>query len=285
MPTIELPQGSISYEDTGSGRPVVFVHGFLVDGRLWRDVAPAVAEHARAIVPNLPLGAHTTPMRADADLSAPGVARLVADLLEALDLSDAILVGNDTGGAIVQLVLANHPERVGGVVLTSCDAFENFPPKLLKPLLAVPRIPGGLAALAQVLRLKPLWRTPVVFGWVAKRRLEDALMGSWVRPVRTDPGVRRDVGKLLSSVEPDTLNSAVPRMGAFPGPVVLCWAREDKLFPARDAERLAAVFGDARIDWVDDSYTFVPLDQPAAVIRSVRDVLARATREVSTATA
>ena len=285
MPTIELPQGSISYEDTGSGRPVVFVHGFLVDGRLWRDVAPAVAEHARAIVPTLPLGAHTTPMRADADLTAPGIARMVAGLLEALDLSDAILVGNDTGGAIVQLVLANHPERVGGAVFTSCDVFENFPPALFKPLLALPRIPGGVAALSQVLRLKPVWRTPAAFGWVTKRPLPDALMGSWVRPVRTIPGVRRDVGKLLSGIERDTLTSAAPRMGAFPGPVVLCWAREDKLFPARDAERLAAVVGDARIDWVDDSYTFVPLDQPGAVVRSVRDVLARATREVSTASA
>jgi len=279
MPTIELPQGPVDYEDTGSGRPVVFVHGLLVDGRLWRDVAPAVAEHARAIVPTLPLGAHRSPMRPDADLSARGMARIVADLLEALDLTDAVLVGNDTGGAICQLVLAEHPERVGAAVLTPCDVFENFPPKFFKSLLALPHVPGGLRGLAQVLRLRPVWRTPLTFGWLTKRPLEDALMRSWTRPVGDSAEIRRDLAKLLRGIEPRQLVAASQRFGAFAGPVVLCWAREDKFFPPRDAERLAACFADARIDWVEDSYTFVPLDQPAAVVRSVRSVLTPAERE------
>lgn len=283
MPTIELSQGPVAYEDHGTGRPVVFLHGFLVDGRLWRDVVPAVAEQARAVVPTLPLGAHELPMRPDADLSAAGVARLVAELLAALDLSDVVLVGNDTGGAIAQLVVANHPERIGALVLTPSDAFENFPPKLFKPLLVLPRIPGAVRALSQVIRFKPVWRTPAAFGWVLKRPPEDALLASWVRPMRVSAEIRRDVAKLLGGLDPRQLVEASTRFGAFTGPVVLCWAREDRFFPPADAERLVAAFRGARIEWVEDAYTFVPLDQPAAAVQAIRGVLARDAEAAATA--
>jgi len=275
MPTIELSQGPVSYEDRGTGRPVVFLHPFMVDGRLWRDVAPAVAEHARAVVPTLPLGAHQLPMRPDAELSPPAVARLVAELIEALDLSDVVLVGNDMGGAIAQLVVANHPERIGALVLAPSDAFENFPPKFFKSLLLLARIPGAVRALSEVIRFKPVWRTPAAFGWVLKRPVEDALLASWVRPLRASAEIRRDLGKLLGGLDPGQLVEASTRFAAFRGPVVLCWAREDRFFPPADAERLAAAFGDARIEWVEDAYTFVALDQPAAAVGAIRGVLAR----------
>ena len=129
MPEITLPQGTIHYRDTGEGPPVVFLHGLLVDGEVWRKVTPLLQGAARSIVPDLPLGSHRLAMKADADLSPAGVARLVGDLLAALDLEDVTLVGNDSGGAISQLVALDHGERVGRLVLTNCDCFDVFPPK------------------------------------------------------------------------------------------------------------------------------------------------------------
>src|SRR5437868_4113845 len=120
--------GTIHYRERGSGAPVVFVHGLLTNGDLWRDVVPPLAAHRRCIVPDWPLGSHTEAMGAHADLSTPGLAKLVAEVLTALDLEQVTLVGNDTGGAVCQLVAAHHPARLGGLVLASCDAFEVYPP-------------------------------------------------------------------------------------------------------------------------------------------------------------
>lgn len=132
--TVALAGGTIRVLDVGEGRPVVFVHGLMVNGRLWRHVVPAISARARCVVPDLPLGGHSPAMMPDADLSPPGLARLIAELLDRLDLRDVVLVGNDTGGALCQLVVAHHGERVGALVLTNCDGFEQFYPAVLRPL-------------------------------------------------------------------------------------------------------------------------------------------------------
>ena len=105
------------------------MHGLLVDGRLWRKVTPLLEDRFRCIVPELPLGSHPEPLNPDADLSPRGWRAIVAGFLEGLDLRDVTLVGNDTGGAISQITAANHPERIGRLLLTNCDAFENFLPR------------------------------------------------------------------------------------------------------------------------------------------------------------
>src|SRR3954452_3566775 len=152
---VEVPAGTIAYRERGSGPVVVFVHGVGVNGELWRRVVPSLAHDYRCITPNLPWGSHRHPLRADADLSLPGMARIVADFLTALDLHDVTVVGNDTGGAVSQALAAHHPESLGRLVLTSCDAFDRFPPKPQKYLLvaARSRVMMWLVAAAARLRL------------------------------------------------------------------------------------------------------------------------------------
>src|SRR5919106_3974755 len=128
MSEARLSQGTIHYSESGEGPPIVFVHGLLVDGRLWRKVTPLLEDRFRCIVPDLPLGSHQQAMNPDADLSPPGLARIVDGFLAALDLDRVTLVANDTGGAIAQVTAANHADRIGRLVLTNCDAFENFLP-------------------------------------------------------------------------------------------------------------------------------------------------------------
>lgn len=128
---IELSAGTVAYRDTGGDGPVlVLLHGLMMDASLWDETITELAADHRCVAPTLPLGAHRHGMRADADLSLPGVARLVAEFLDRLDLRDVVLVGNDTGGALVQLMMVDGAPRVAGVVLVSCDAFDNFPPGL-----------------------------------------------------------------------------------------------------------------------------------------------------------
>ena len=123
----ELSAGRIRYRDLGEGPPIVFVHGVFVNSTLWRNVErPLAAAGFRCIGPDWPLGAHSLPMPPDADLTPHGVARLIGEFLDVLDLRDVTIVGNDTGGAITQLPLAGGCERIGRAELTPCDSFDNF---------------------------------------------------------------------------------------------------------------------------------------------------------------
>jgi pimeloyl-ACP methyl ester carboxylesterase len=269
MPEITLPQGTIRYRDEGAGPPLVFVHGALVNGRLWEPVVERLAGDVRCVVPDLPLGSHPTPMARDADLSPTGLAQLIADFIVALDLEDVTLVGNDTGGALSQLVAGRHPERLARLALTNCDAFENFPPKAFRSLVIAART-HTLTAAMQPMRLRAIRRLPLAYGWLTKRPVPDDMLDGWVEPFLSNRGIRRDTRRFLAAVDPAFLLDNVPRLTQFDRPVLLAWAPEDRFFPIDDAHRLAAVFPDARVEEIADARTFISWDQPDRLAELLR---------------
>src|SRR3954449_5996113 len=193
MKDIELSAGTIRYRDTGSGPAIVFVHGALVDGALWRKVVPLLQDRYRCLVPDWPLGSHTLPMRPQADLTPPGLARLIGEFLEKLDLRDVTLVANDTGGALTQILLASGDTgRIGRVVLTPCDAFDNFLPPMFRPLQWLARVPGAVYPVVQQLRVPALRRLPLAFGWLTKRRGAKEGTAAWLGPAPTHKGGGRE---------------------------------------------------------------------------------------------
>jgi pimeloyl-ACP methyl ester carboxylesterase len=258
-----LAQGTIRYRELGSGPPVVLVHGLLVNSLLWADVAEALESDFRVIAPDWPLGSHSQPLAADADLRPPALARLIADFIAALDLDDVTLVGNDTGGALCQLVAVEHPERIGRLVLTPCDAYENFLPPMFRPLQWAARLPGAVWLIANALRPRPLRRLPFAFGWLSKRPLDAERSDAFMRPVLTSSEIRRELAAILRGIDARYTEGAAKRFGEFGRPVLLAWAPEDRFFKLRYAERLRAAFPDATLERIEDSYTFVPIDQPA----------------------
>jgi pimeloyl-ACP methyl ester carboxylesterase len=275
MNEANLSQGTIRYTETGDGPPIVFAHGLLVDGRLWRKVTPLLEDRFRCIVPDLPIGSHRTPMNPDADLSPPGLARIVADFLEALDLRDVTLVGNDTGGAISQITAANHPERIGRLVLTNCDAFENFLPPAFRPLQWSARVPGMLTGIMQGMRLRPMRRLPIAYGWLIKRDFAGAPTREWVEPFLSDRDVRRDTVKVLRGIHPRYTLEAAEKLRDFGRPALLAWAVEDRFFKLSFAEKLADTIQGATLERIEDSYTFVSEDQP----ERLAELIARFARE------
>jgi pimeloyl-ACP methyl ester carboxylesterase len=269
MPEITLPQGTIRYRDEGEGPTVVFVHGALVDARLWEPVVERLVPDVRCVVPDLPLGSHKTPVQPDADLSPTGLAQLIADILDALDLADVTLVGNDTGGALSQLVAGRHPERLGRLVLTNCDAFENFPPKAFRGLIVAART-HTLNGVMQPMRVRAMRRAPLAYGWLTKRPVPDDVLDGWVEPYLTSRGIRHDTRRFLAAVDPAILLDNVTRLTEFDRPVLIAWAPEDRFFPIDDARRLAAVFPDARVEEIPDSRTFISWDQPDRLAELLR---------------
>jgi len=271
---VRTPAGPIRYRERGTGEPIVFVHGLLVNGDLWRNVVPALSAHYRCVTPDLPLGGHDLPMNADADLSPAGLAEILVAFLDAIGLERATLVANDTGGAVSQLVAVSHPERIERLVLTPCDCFDIFPPKLFNYLKLVARVPGGLYVLGQSARLPAMQRLPLAFGWLAKRGIDARAVSSYLEPGLRNAAVRRDTAKFCKTVSPRYTIEAAKKLPGFDRPVLLVWAREDKLFPLAYAERLARTFPDAKLVTVDDSYTFVPEDRPEELARIIADFIA-----------
>ena len=270
MPVITLPQGALRYEDVGNGPAVVFVHGLLVNGQLWRKVVPTLSRSARCIVPDLPLGSHSIPMDPDADLGVDGVARMVGDLLATLDLDDVTLVGNDSGGAIAQVVAARYGARVGRLVLTTCDAYETFPPPAFTYLRIVPRIPGLIALLAKgMLHVRALRSSPLAYGLLAKSGIPDDVLKGYLEPCATSADVRRDVGKFMRSASPALTMKVAEELRSFERPVLLLWTPEDRFFPMSLAERLCTDLPNARLTPIEDAYVFVPEDQPLRVSQEI----------------
>jgi len=267
---IDLSAGTLDYLDTGGGGPtLVLLHGLLMDSSLWDGPITDLSADHRCIAPTLPLGAHRHPM--SGDLSLPAIARLVEEFLDRLDLHDVTLVGNDTGGALVQLVLAGKPERVARAVLVSCEAFDNVPPGLTGKVLVLsgrlsPRLFG---AFMQQLRLRAVRRLPIAFGWLTKRG--DATTARWIRPVLTSQQIRRDTVRMLRAIDGGAVAEATAALPSFHRPALVVWAAEDRVMPPEHGRRLAELLPDARLVEVADSYTLVPLDQPAALAGAVRD--------------
>ena len=269
----ELPQGDLSYRAAGprssSRPPVVFVHGLLVDARLWEPVAERLAaDGIRSYAPTLPLGSHQSPMHADADLSPQGIAALTRDFLAALDLSDVTIVGNDTGGAICQLMLGGDTSRIRGAVLTDCDAFGSFPPRGLAPLFHALRHPWLVACLAPALRSQAVRHGPLAFGPLSSGPLDGALTSDWVQPL-AGKAIRHDLARFARGVRPGLLLDPASRFGQFTGPVRILWGDADPYFRVELGRRLSESFPHATFATVPGGRTFLPLDRPAEVANEI----------------
>jgi pimeloyl-ACP methyl ester carboxylesterase len=276
MPEIELTQGTVNYRDEGAGPAVVLIHGALVNGSLWDDVVARLSSRARCIVPDLPLGSHSIPMKRDADLSPPALAALIAELIERLDLDDVTLVGNDTGGALCQIVVARHPERIGRLLLTNCDAFENFPPASFAfAIRALQRIPGLLVIAADLGRVRIGRRLAMKTMPLTLRPIPDRLLQSWFAPLRRR-AIRRDTVRVMRGIDASHTIAAVDGLRRFDRPAIVAWGLRDKFFPVADAERLADTLPQARLVRIEEARAFVPLDAPDRVAELVAELVAEA---------
>jgi pimeloyl-ACP methyl ester carboxylesterase len=271
MADVELSAGTIEYEDTGGpGAVIVLVHGVAMSGSLWRNVVRDLGTDHRCIVPDLPLGGHRRPMRPDADLSMHGIARLIAELMDRLDLRNVTLTMSDWGGPQL-LVSESLDQRIARLVITSCEAFDNLPPGLPGRVLGLSaKVPGGLNALVQPLRFRPVRRLPVAFGWMSKRPIPAEVVDGWLRPLLTQRAIRRDLAKYIRTTDGNTLVEAAEAFRAFDRPALVAWAAEDRIMPVEHGRRLAELLPQGRLVEIADSYTLIPEDQPVELAAAIR---------------
>lgn len=279
MAQVALTQATIPYREMGpadsSHPPVVFVHGILADERLWVDVAKGLAEQGyRCILPTWPLGSHTIPVNEGADLSPGAIATMINDFIVALDLSEVTLVGNDTGGGLCQLVIDSHPERIGRLVLTNCDAFDTFPPFPFTVAFALLRGPRSIKTLFAMMSWTPLRHSPLGYGLLMTHP-DPELTKSLTAPCRNDTRICSNLAELLRHVAVTDLTDASTRFPRFTKPVTMVWGMRDRCFTPTLAKRMAALFPNAVMVEVPGARTFVALDNPSAVIEAIATVGAR----------
>ena len=260
--TLDLGGGRrIRAHATGDGPPIVFVHGALVNASLWRKVVPRLDGFTRLTL-DLPLGSHLEPMPKDAGFSSTALADLINDAIEKLDVGGATVVANDTGGGLTQIAAARRPGTIGAFVLTSCDAFENFPPRFFRIVLAPGRIPGAIPLAFGGLRLRPLRRLPIAFGWLTNGPIDRDAEDSYVLPVLSRREIRRDTRRFLNGFDRSELLDAAAKLAGWDRPALIAWSADDKVFPPAHAERLAQIIRGARLEWVEGARTFSPEDRP-----------------------
>ncbi|GGQ16654.1 oxidoreductase [Streptomyces griseomycini] len=268
MPEIELSAGTVEYEDTGGEGPVVMLlHGLVHDASVWRKVIAELRTGHRLLAPTLPYGAHRRPMTRPPTPDL--VNELVAEFLERLDLREVTLVESDCGRA--QTVAARHPERLARLVLISCEAFDNYPPGLPGKMITVAcRVPGGVPLMVRALGLKPLRRLPVGLGALTKRPVPDEIVDRWLRPLRTDPAIRRDFRHYGTHVRRTELLEAAQGLRYFDRPALVVWATEDRMMPREHGRRLAELLPRGRLVELDDTRTLIAEDRPERLASLLR---------------
>jgi pimeloyl-ACP methyl ester carboxylesterase len=264
--------GTIEYRDIGEGPTIVFLHLVLADASHWDAMPPLLADRFRCIFPTLPMGAHRRPAEEHADLSVAGLARAVADLLDHLDVRDVTLVGNDTGGAISQVVAVNHPARLGRVVLTNCDMYDDFPPKLFRYFNVLPYLPGGLAMTGRLLKIRALWPLPFVFGRLANE-VDGVKIDRWASALLASKQVRHDARKVIKGAGPRVTNDAARALRSTTLPFLVAWGADDRAFRPALAERFCAEVPTATLTMIDDCKTLVCWDQPQRLAHLIADFI------------
>jgi pimeloyl-ACP methyl ester carboxylesterase len=262
MPAVTLSAGTIHYEKSGppTGRPVVFVHGYAMASSLWGPLSERLAAHGyTCYAPTWPLGAHTEAVADRNKVTMEGIAGMVAEFLERLELTDVVLVGNDTGGAVAQVVATTTPARLGALVLTSCDAFEHFPPPVLKPFINAAKFGPTFHAMVAPLRSRLVRRR--AYGGLAHTDVEH-LAAEWVKPVLANHEVREDLRYFTASLDRETTVRAGTRLSEFTKPALIAWSADDTFFALEDGCRLADALPAAQLKVIEGARTFSMIDQP-----------------------
>ena len=265
--------GTIEYRDIGEGPTIVFLHLVLGEASHWDKMVPLLADRFRCVFPTLPMGAHRLPANDDADLSAAGLARAVGDLLAHLDVRDVTLVGNNSGGAISQVVAVNHHERLGRVVLTNCDMYDDFPPRIFRYFNVLPYIPGSMSVTARALKVRAFWKLPFVFGRLTNE-VDAVKIDRWADALLASKSVRRDSNRVIKGFGPHVTNEAAAALRSTKLPFLVVWGADDKAFKPELAQRFCAEVRTSKLVMIENCKTLVCWDQPERLAQLIAEFVA-----------
>jgi pimeloyl-ACP methyl ester carboxylesterase len=268
----DVKSGRIALFEQGQGPTALFVHGVPLNGYHWRHVIDRVQHRRRCIAIDL-MGLGYTEIGPSQDVSFTAQARMIAEVMDALRIAKADLIGNDSGGAIAQIFAATYPNRVRSLILTNCDVHDGWPPPQVLPLIEHSRN-GTLAPIFQRIVDRPdLARARYLRGEPAP------LFRSYADPsVLTDEIIRHYLQPLLSSKQRieafqrywlgfDNKHTVAvyPKLKQLSVPTLIVWGLKDIFFHKKWAYWLSdTIPGAKQVIEVPDARLFFPEDRPEA---------------------
>ena len=265
-----ISAGTIEYREEGDpdGRPVVLLHGLLMNDAQWNLALPLLPSGFRYLLPVLPMGGHRIPMREGADLTLPGMVGIVGDFLDALELDDVTLVVTDWGGPLF-LTDIGRDKRVARLVICPSEAFDNFPPGFPgKVAWLASRTTWTVALAMRQLKIGWLRRQWLMFGQMAKKPVPQQIVDAWMAAGLADARIRQDLVKYCrTKFDKAELIRATKRLSDFDGDVLVLWSH-NPVTPDRHATELADLTG-GTLRYIDDANVLVMLDQPEQTAREI----------------
>ena len=277
---VEIGNAKVAYIDEGQGPAILLLHGCPFQSYEWKDVIPLLSKEHHVIAPDL-LGLGDTVVFQDADYRLPEQVRMIVGLLDHLKINEVNVVGHDHGGAIVQLLMKQHPERLASAVLTNVEAYDQWPSEAerMDVLLAVHPVTTPLFRLA--LAMKPVQRWIYRIAVVDRKTLNDEVLFAFVRQhissARRWARLRRFLRWQLDRDHNQETVRAVDALRAFSKPTLLLWGAEDRNFGLDIARRLEEdIPGVVRLEVVEGSAHLPMLEQPGsygtALLRFLGDI-------------
>src|SRR4030088_2332959 len=238
--SVQTTSGRISYTEQGAGPVALFVHGVLLNGHLWRHQLEDLCDIRRCIAVDL-LAHGDTEIAPDQDVSVTANAKMLKEFLDALNIDQVDLVGNDSGGGIAQIFAALNPERVRTLTLTNCDTHDNWPPEAFKPFVDMVKAGGLRDTLNAMLAEKTIFRSPGALGPAYERpeTVADEDIETYLRPlVRTEQRTH-DLERFVAAFDNKHTVAVEPRLRQLQAPTLIVWGTDDVYFPVKWAHWLA----------------------------------------------
>ena len=260
----------ITYIEEGEGIPILLIHGTLANGNTWRKIIPSLSQKYRCIAIDLPIGGHSIALNDSIDLSPVGIAKILNEFLQFLNIEKAIIVSNDTGGAYAQIFASLYPQSVEKLVFTNCEVLEVFPPKKFKYLINSVKIPGFTYLLSRTFKIKGLLTSDMMMGLLSNRITNNEIAELYLKSFIENTGVRRNFTNNVQTWSPKYTIEAAHLLKKEKFPVLILWGVDDKkLFPLALGKQLKSIFLNAKLIQIPDSKTCVQEDQPEIMVKEI----------------
>ncbi len=261
--------GNIAYVAQGSGEAALFLHGFPLNGFQWRGALPRLAPYRRCIAPDF-LGMGYTQVADGQPVGPEDQLGMLLALMDRLDIASADVVASDSGGAIAQLLLARHPERVRTLLLTNCDTEIDSPPPALLPVIALAREGRFVEEwLGRWHEDRALARSPEGIGGMcyadAAHPTDDAI-DTYFGPLLSTQARMDRAHAYAIALSRNALDGTAQALRASRAPVRVVWGMADTIFVPKNADYLQTAFGNPRgVRRLAGSKLFWPEERPDVI--------------------
>jgi pimeloyl-ACP methyl ester carboxylesterase len=244
---VETPSGRISYVEAGAGPVALFVHGVLLNKHLWRHQLAGLSDIRRCIAIDL-LAHGDTEIAPEQDVSVTANAKMLREVLDALQIDQVDVVGNDSGGGIAQIFAALNPKRVRSLTLTNCDTHDNWPPEAFKPFVEMVAAGGLRKTLKAMLSDKSIYRSPGALGpaYEHPETATDEDIEIYLRTHLRSEQRTKDLERFVLAFDHKHTLAIEPQLRKLQARTLIVWGTDDVYFPVKWAHWLAEAIPGAK---------------------------------------